>query len=60
MTMSGFGQFDGDYFIKLARHHLSRSRGFSTELEIRSTSEGEIELPRRNRQCRIWSTAACA
>ena len=41
VTMSGFGQFNGDYFIKLARHRLSRSRGFSTELEIRSTSEGE-------------------
>ena len=41
LTASGFGAYDGDYFIKQARHRLSRDRGYMTELEVRSISEGE-------------------
>lgn len=36
VTLSGFGEFDGDYMVKQARHKLSRESGYSTEVEVYS------------------------
>lgn len=38
VTLDGWGTYDGNYFISTARHKLSRSAGFTTELEARSLS----------------------
>ncbi len=37
-TCSGFGIFDGDYFIQSARHVLSREAAYKTEITARSLS----------------------
>ncbi len=37
-TCSGFGIFDGNYFLSMARHRLHLESGFTTDLEARSLS----------------------
>jgi hypothetical protein len=36
VTLDGWGTYDGNYFIMTARHKLSRSAGFTTEIEARA------------------------
>ncbi len=36
VTLHGWGTYDGNYFIMTARHKLSRSAGFTTEIEARA------------------------
>ena len=35
VTLGGWGAYDGNYLIQTARHKLSRSAGFTTEIEAR-------------------------
>ncbi len=35
VTLDGWGTYDGNYLIQSARHKLSRSAGFTTEIEAR-------------------------
>jgi phage protein D len=35
IAIQGFGNFDGNYHIESSRHRLDRSRGYTTELEVR-------------------------
>ncbi len=36
IAVSGWGNFDGNYMISKASHHLSRNEGYRTDFEIRS------------------------
>ena len=36
IAVEGFGQFDGNYMIEKAVHHLSRAAGYKTDFELRS------------------------
>ncbi|HUO06580.1 MAG TPA: contractile injection system protein, VgrG/Pvc8 family [Candidatus Binataceae bacterium] len=38
IALSGWGVMDSTYLIETARHRLSRSRGYTTEVEVRSVS----------------------
>ena len=46
LTAAGFGEFDGDYFVKLARHRLLRDRGYTTELSYATPAKVEIDAAR--------------
>jgi uncharacterized protein len=35
LTVHGFGHFDGTYHVESSKHRLERSRGYTTEIEIR-------------------------
>jgi phage protein D len=35
ITLTGFGQFNGNYHIESSRHRLERSSGYTTEMEVR-------------------------
>jgi uncharacterized protein len=37
ITISGFGAYDGKFYVESARHQIERSAGYTTELQIRST-----------------------
>jgi phage protein D len=38
VTVSGFGNFDGNYHIESSRHRLERGSGYTTEVEVRKLS----------------------
>lgn len=35
LTISGFGNFDGDYHVETSKHQIDRENGYATEVEIR-------------------------
>jgi len=41
VTCSGFGKFDGDFYVETARHQLETSSGYTSEFELRSTTGSE-------------------
>ncbi|HYB92388.1 MAG TPA: contractile injection system protein, VgrG/Pvc8 family [Candidatus Binataceae bacterium] len=38
VLLSGWGHFDGIYLVEMARHHLSRAHGYTTEIDARRVS----------------------